>query len=242
MSYPKYVPASIVEWLNEHRNTSQAQTPGADPLKIVEIWHRLATRPEMEVVWHFISRFDRAPFLPLVANGGLLGTINRRLIAYHFAPKLSPTDYRDEMSEIARMAAALAAKLKRFSDADVGCYNPFPPQVLLGKVAKAVDEHLPAIDAQLIVLANRAKVESVDQMHRLPLPRKVNDKNTLRTYFVRIVADHFFMMYADYSPSRIAIFCSVALDDPDITPDLIRKLYLIDDEQKTMLRENVARR
>ena len=196
----------------------------------------------MEAVWHFIAQFDNDNYLPLVANGGLFGNINGRLRAYHAAPKLSPTDYRDEMAEIARLAAVLSAKLKKFSPPDLDYCNPFPPYVLLGKAANAVNDKLPPIDAQLIALAKRAEVEAVDQCHRFPLPRKVNDKNTLRTYFVRIVADYFFIMYADYSPSRLAIFCGVALDDPDITPDLIRKLCPIDAAERTMLRDNVVRR
>ena len=240
MSYPKWVPPTIVQCLNEYRNGNQAQAPDDAPSQLAEIWHRLATRPEMEAVWHFIAQFDNDNYFPLVANGGLFGNINRRLRAYHAAPKLSPTDYHDEMTEIARMAAALSAKLKKFSATDLGYYNPFPPHALLDKAANAVGYDLPPIDAQLIALANTAKAEAVDQFRRFPLPRKVNDKNALRTYFIRIVSDFFFVTYSDFAPSRLAIFCSVALDDPDITPDLIRKLCPIDAAERTMLRQWTA--
>ena len=165
----------------------------------------------MEAVWHFIAKFDNDNYFPLVANGGLFGNINGRLREYHAAPKLSPTDYQNEMTEIARMAAALSAKLKKFSPADLGYYNPFPPHVLLDKAANAINDDLPPIDVQLIALANTAKAEAVDQWYRFPLPRKVNDKNALRTYFIRIVSDYFLAMYHDYAPSSLAIFRSVAL-------------------------------
>ena len=121
---PEMGSPSIVQCLSEYCNSKQTQAPSDDPAQLAEIWHRLATRSEMEAVWHFIAQFDNDNYFPLVANGDLFGNINSRLRAYHAAPKLSPTYYGDEMTEIARMVAALCASLKKFSAADLSYYNP----------------------------------------------------------------------------------------------------------------------
>jgi hypothetical protein len=260
MIFPTWVPMAIAEWVSEY-HTSMAEDAdcGRDDVGsaafIIKIWIRLATRPEMESVWNFISTSDTG--LALTSNGGLVGMINRGLRRYAANPKLSPKAYSDELSEIAKLADSLSRKLKKFVDAEADHNNPFPLHSLLsddqkqrakgmmsaeilasrrGMSAYAIAYYLPPIDELLIGLSGRAKTESVEQFYKLKLPRKVNDKNLFRTYFIREVADYFFMQCADYSPTRIAAFSSVALDDPDITADLVRKLCPLDEEQKSMPR------
>lgn len=254
MSYPKWVPASIVGRLAEYAEIKRGGHTWETFNTEFDIWHRLATRPEMEPVWDFVVKC--VPVDELTTNGGLTGNINRAIRYFHTSPRLSPPDYKKEMLEIAKLADALSLKLRKFCEADA-VYNPFPYHSIFNSeqleiAAKRLSESIssrrdreifrykldysvPMLDFQLKGLANKAKTEAEDQSYRLSLPRKINDENLFRTYFVKKVGDYFFLHYADYSPSRLAIFCGVALDDPDVTPDLVRKLYPLDDECRTML-------
>jgi hypothetical protein len=254
MNYPKWVPASIVGRLAEYAEVKRSGRIWETFNIEFDIWHRLATRPEMEPVWDFIVKC--VPADELTTNGGLTGNIDRAVRYFHTSPRLSPPDYKKEMLEIAKLADALSLKLRKFCEADT-VYNPFPYHSIFnseqlditaqrqkepissrrdrGLFRYKLDYCVPLLDVQLKGLANRAKTEAEDQAYRLALPRKVNDENLFRTYFVKKIGDYFFLHCADYSPSRLAIFCGVALDDPDITPDLVRKLYPLDDECRTML-------
>lgn len=262
MIIPKWVPAAIANCVIEYEreflaNTQVHRADGKQGPSIREIWVRLATRPEMEVVWNFISSIETPS--NLTANGGLLGIVNRKVRSYATSPKLTPTGYKEELQEIAKAADGLARKLRKFTAAGEARHNPFPLDSLLtdaqlrragrmiaqervadgGRaIAGALNYWLPQIDDQLVGLAARARAEASDQFHRVRLPRKVNDKNTFRTYFIHAIADYFFKSCADYSPTRISIFCSVALDDADITADLVAKLCPLDSDQKAMLRLN----
>jgi hypothetical protein len=255
MKYPDWIPASVAEWINRYEEAlSSGNYPETVPLEF-EIWRRLLTRPEMESVWDFILATVDHPE-SLLTNGGLTGKINRAIRYFFTSPRLSPADYKREMLEIAKMADALANKLKKFYDA-ASPHNPFTYRALLNsdqlaivskrlgkendddrgwwKIGNRLDYCLPQFDFQLKGLANRAKLESEDQSYKMPLPRKINDENLFRTYFIKVVGDYFFVQCADYSPTRLATFCSVALDDPDVTPDLARKLYELDDESRDMI-------
>ncbi len=262
MIFPAWVPREIIEYLADLVEYRSREGLSKDELtrtlRSQEMWMRLATRPEMEMVWGFILGFGY--MLPLRANGGLLGRIETALENYEDSPKFSPKAYEQEMNEISKLAETLARKLRKFSDAG-SVFNPFPFDSLLSEEqisqAKgmlhprilahprlasgfALTYHLPSFDQQLDGLTERAKEEAIHQAHRLRLPRKVNDKNTFRTYFIQMIRDYFFCMYADYAPSRLAIFCSVALDDPCITANLIGKMFPLNDEEKAMFKANLA--
>lgn len=261
MNIQPWVPASIAERVSEYERQiteiSNGDISYNDAEKFIsEIWIRLATRPEMHAVWTFISQFGEPS--KLVSNGGMLGIINRNVRRYFSNPKLTPVAYKDEMVEIAKLADMLARKLSKFSNIGASQQNLFTLHAMLSdlefrraselidpailstrslSVGAALNSFLPRIDEQLRGLASHARSEASEQMYRLRLPRKVNDKHTFRTYFIRNIADYFFTFGADYSPTRISIFCSVALDDADITPDLVSKLCPLDHEQKRLLRE-----
>lgn len=231
MNFPNWAPLEIIDYLSElseYRNGGAlSDDEAAITLRFQEIWTRLVTRPEMEIVWRFLlTSNDRKISLSLRTNGGLLASVNRVIQHYELNPKLSPKAYEEEMREIAKLAETLARKLKKFRNAE-SPYCPFPLHSLLdsAQIERArlmmhpdilarrrdlapwsLTYYLPAIDEQLGRLSTNATAEAEHQAHRLRLPRKVNDKNTFRTYFVRKVVDYFFVMFADYSPTRIAIF------------------------------------
>lgn len=260
MIFHSWVPKSVVNQVTTYFNQPSGATKfeiktGDGVLDVAEMWKRLAMCHEMETVWKFIS--TRNPSIELTSNGGLLGKVNRAMASYLENPKLTPADYKTEMKEIAKLSELLARKIKKF-DGENGAYTTFPLHSLLNnhQLAQAeimmrpevvsgnnvmrgkcwiLDYCMPSISTQIEALAKIADSESKQQNMRFKLPRKVKGKNAFRTYFVRIVADYFFCMYADYSPARLSIFCSTALDDVEITPDLIRKLYPLDRDQKSML-------
>ncbi|MDQ1923210.1 hypothetical protein [Massilia pseudoviolaceinigra] len=264
MSFPNWAPPEIIEYLTElsdyRRLGVLSEDEAAITLRFHEMWTRLITRTEMELVWRFIIGLDNQVICTLRTNGGLIATVNRAMRNYEENPKFTQRGYKEEMQEIARLADILARKLSKFSNAGAS-YNPFPlhslldseqierarlmmhPDILSRRRTLApfsLTYYLPAIDKQLTRLSKNAIEEAVQQSNKLRLPRKVNDKNTFRTYFTKVIVDFFFITYADYSPSRIAIFCSVALDDPDITPNLVGKIFPLGNEEKEMLKLNKA--
>ncbi|WP_292935538.1 hypothetical protein [Noviherbaspirillum sp.] len=262
MDFKHWVPEEIVKLVKDYEEYLQKNDLPEDVRSEfsfkAEMWKRLATRPEMERIWQFMIKRSEHGAFPLHSRGGLVGRIERGLDSFKLNPRLSEKDYENEMLEIAKMAGALANKLRKFCEAE-SFHNPFSysgilsieqrdhakkmirPELLENKygndrfyVSFNLDHHLPLFSTQLENIADRAKNESREQEHRLKLPRKSNDKNVFRTYLIRLIGEHFFVQYTDDSPSRIATFCSVALDDPEITADLVRKTYILDDECKAM--------
>ena len=198
-------------------------------------------------------------------NGGLVAKLDRNMRAFDEAPILSPQEYKEEMLEISKMAEKLSVKLKKFNDAYF-LYDPFVNQTMFSReqietiaeklvnpkffeskksyqsersiTAHLLDHYLPPFNVQLHNLSMRAKSEFEDPHHRLHrLPRKVSDNNVFRTYFISVVRNIFLADFGDGSHTRLATFCSVALDDPEITPNLVRKISPIDDDTKEWLKE-----
>jgi hypothetical protein len=274
MKFPAWAPSSITDLIDEAEKDLQngrTLTPSDREAiqRNAEMWTRLVTRPEMESVWRFI--WGRSSFTifatpkMLLANGGLVGTINRKVYSYETDPRMSDKDYENDLLEIARLAEGLSNKLKKYCDIE-DWRNPFPPSALLtqeerdavsgilrpeyfqhkktyqsnaGLAGHILDSRLPKLDSLIRRLAEKAREEAGEKAARLNnLPRKVGDKNVFRTYFISIVKDYFMTQYHDYSPTRIATFCNVALDDPEITPDLVRKGFPIDAETKELLRQS----
>jgi len=252
------------EFLSDSRSSEHADLEAIK--RDAEIWTRLTTRPEMESVWKFILARDEFSFFAdpenlARANGGLVAKLGRYLRAYHSAPILSEREYKNEMLEISKLAERLSGKLKKFCDAGFS-QNPFSnssmftfeeierfgrfidPKLFENKkhstrsiTAYLLDLRLPLVNHQLHALALRAKNELNDPRHKLQrLPRKVGDANVFRTYFISVVRNIFLGDFADGSHARLATFCSVALDDPEITADLVRQIAPIDDETKEFLK------
>lgn len=256
MNYPDWVPPTVVDRLGQYKQIQDAGNVWPTFQIEVDILERLASRPEMEKVWSFIINRGGEEFL--TANGGLIGSIPRAIQHFNHAPHLSPADYKAEMLEIAKLAETLSVKLRKFCVA--GGYNPFPFDSLLNeqqfeesykrmgrpqdepmkkfRFGSFLDGSLPKLNFLMKGLAIRARSESEHQTSRFGLPRKVKDENLFRTYFIKQIGNYFFNHYADYSPARLATFCSCALDDADITPTLVRKIFVLDEEMREMLSSN----
>lgn len=235
--YPAWAPSEIVEAI-KYLTAYPEEAPAAEKLraeKIASMWMRLVTRPEMKDVWASILS---SQLFPLMAPQGFFRSVSELDEEFEVAPKLSEQAYSKELMEIAKLAKALATRIEKFDRAAwCGC-SPFlssevfsgnelqtaaamlaPDQKHPFEVARALDRHLPAFSKQLIGVAASATKEAKEQSRRLDVSRKANDKNAFRTFFIRSVA-----WALDYSPAKVAIFASVALDDPDISADLVRGL------------------
>lgn len=266
MSFPIWAPITLVEWLEDYPNDARfssataSERDGVPDLR--DMWLRLLTRPEMEAIWNFVA--PRHSSLSLVANGGILGKINRDILGYGEARRVSPSEYMEEMNEIATLASALARKLRAYSgpsNRPNNYYNPFHIDYILnnndllriegilsseyvgeyeltgGRISGAVlRETLPQLGTMLTRLSAIASNEAECQDHRLLLPKKVKGTNAFRTYFIKEISDFFSIQLLDFSPTRIATFCCVALDDPLITPDLVRKTFPISQEEREIFK------
>jgi hypothetical protein len=226
-----------------------------------DLWQRLATRPEMESVWILLANAMPSQHIAslneIIANGGLVARANHAIRCFNTSAHLSPVNYKKEMVEISLLAKTLSNKLKKFcASASASTNKPFTygsllssdqMQHVMGIVESnelhfneqnfnfRLDHYFPPMDELLKQLSAVAEQESKDQTHRLKLPKKINDETLFRTYFVRVMGDFFYEYCANYSPSMLSIFCRCALDDPNITPDLVRRLYTIGDEDRLML-------
>src|SRR5438067_1697397 len=129
MQAPNWAPQILVEWFSYYEkelNLNGTVLPAHEEIpNLIEMWRRLLTRPEMELIWHFIV--SRHCNISLIANGGILGTINRDVSHYAKSRKVSPTHYKEEMNEIATLAATLARKIQNYSCDPSESFNPHNP-------------------------------------------------------------------------------------------------------------------
>lgn len=239
MKLPKWAPPELA-------NTSelfeqQAKVEGANVARCMQLsgmWSRLVTRPEMEAVWPWISK-TKASF-QFFEPYGFVYQFGAAVENFYAAPRLSEKAYAKEMREIATLASILAERLEKFeARMRYAVGDPFSPHNLLPthlsdpyQVAEpdkfnseqSLRHHRLAnvtIAEHLRFLEKAAGEEEKEQLSRLRVSRKAND---FRTYLIREVAAYFLSMLEEAPPSKIATICSVALDDPDITPDLVRKI------------------
>jgi hypothetical protein len=239
MRYPDWAPADVIKCIELYDQLARERDgyEAAHCDYMAALWRRLATRPEMESVWPWILEKTE---LPLYENGEFFSGLGITIERFNVLPKLSGVAYEKEMIQIAEMAAALSPRLKKFEASTSLHGNPFvdihwnihksmelmdrfetgqtPLFYMLNAEFPSIAEHLDRLEAE-------ARKEALFQASRLRVSRKSND---FRAYFIREVNCHFMTFNAkgDHSPSpsKVATICSVALDDPDITPDLVRKV------------------
>jgi hypothetical protein len=240
VKFPRWAPAEITNicaLYDQGANESGANGELCGTLSAM--WLRLLTRPEMELIWPWIIRTtsDHKLYDRQFGFAYQFGTI---IESFNICPRLSEQSYAKEMREIAAMASELAERLEKLeARVPYGPGDPFTPYRLLpphlsdpyqaegpepfNSEQSRLHHRLASvtIGEHLRYLEKAAKSEEKEQYGRLPVSRKAND---FRAYLIREVAKYFYSFSDDFSPSKIATICSVALDDPDITPDLVRKI------------------
>ena len=95
MTNATWVPSSIIERVQEYENYAADQPRWLTFEREYEIWSRLITRPEMEIVWDFIVKTTSE--VDLTKNNGLAGAINKAIRHFYESARLSPSDYKREM-------------------------------------------------------------------------------------------------------------------------------------------------
>lgn len=264
MKFKEWTPEDLITVVNDYltyldENLDLSTKSKSEIIFRKKMWERLAVRPEMEGFWKSFNKSNKDSDLSLMANGGLFSRIEKGLNAYCINPRFTESDYKKEMIEIEKLATQLSNKIRKFSTADRS-FDPFSHSNLLTKLqlekAKnmilpnlieskycsnsaarfTLDSYLPSLKSQLDRVSEISKIESVEKSFRFRMPKKSNDKNAFRTYFIRLVCENILVWYNGYSPAKIAIFCSVALDDSEITPDLVRKLYVLDEKSKAIIK------
>jgi hypothetical protein len=204
---------------------------------------RLLTQPEMQSFWEWIGE-KQILRIDHTANGGLIGTLRRAIDDWYKVHK-SATRYRaEEFEEISQHAKALSRLLQKYR----GELQPFNSHAVL--IPKEYDTQLKRILNQDFIDgfgANqswrlrslwRLLLPPVDELIgnlgrasegsdcNLPgrYPRKIAASNAFRTYLINVMVDWFNLhLLGDSSPTMIATFMSVALDDPGISIDTINK-------------------
>jgi hypothetical protein len=238
--FPDWAPPQIVDAIafmqaddSRHEQFSGYQ----DNLgRMIEMWTRLSTRPEMKPVWEWYFASDLSKIFGFHDHRSLFYCASVIDEVFPVAPKLSSQAYKVEMNEIAALANKLADKMRKFdfpTENTFALHNIVSPLYLDDAddatnedrlsswmdATRHFDRWIPSMPDLLNRIEAFAIREGHEQWSRLPMSRKVNGPSAYRSFFIRTVAYHF-----DRSPARIAIFCSVALDDPDITADMVRKL------------------
>lgn len=239
MKIPHWAPSELAN--ASELFEQQAKVEGADVARCMQLsgmWFRLLTRPDMETVWPWISRTKTS--FQFFEPYGFVYQFGVAVENFYACPRLSEKAYAKEMREIAALASILAERLERLeARMPYGVGDPFSPHKLLPthladpyqvtepnefNPEQSLLHHRLAsvtITEHLRYLEKAAEVEEKEQHSRLRVSRKAND---FRTYLIREVAAYFLWILEEAPPSKIATICSVALDDPDVTPDLVRKI------------------
>ena len=159
-------------------------------------------------------------------------------------PKKTRSEVAEELDEIEHRARKLAVMLGELShdplylqwhrllsqeetDAVIRAFHPDlvaaftrKPSFSPNAPIRALDVILPSLSTLLFRLADIAK--DADRDRPRDLPRKMHGGGALRTYFITCIGAEF-LMWGVRTPAHIASFCSLFLDDSDITSDLVRK-------------------
>lgn len=260
MAYPDWAPIEIVSFIKEHEDRINSQLEWQSNEKEilqrdVDMWRRLVTRPEMEKIWRKIKGDDKNRGW-ITKVDSVVHVVSNIRKDYDNGVRLTVKDYETDLKDIVYLASLLSKKLHKFTVASEE-NNPFLYRLLLGnenldllsKVIKQktydpefrdlwwcyrpehyIDHVLPSIDKLLVLLSNAARVESEEKELRLSLPTKVGAESAFRTYFIKSIGRYLTRSWGQYSPSNIAAFCSVALDDAAINPDLVGALCPLTDE------------
>lgn len=235
MRFPTWAPQILIGAIEQYEQKGREADGDPEQCKLLaDIWRRLLTRPEMEMVWPWI--YQTTAGIELYDRRGFFFRVGTDVERFYKLPKLSQPAYSREMMDISNMAAALALRVKQFSFPGLNS-SPFDSTVMRleqqwkvrGELNNAEEFNLffkliaefPNIHEHLERLRDDAELESELQLARLPVSRKASD---FRAYFIREVSEYFGVFPNGHSPSRIATICSVALEDPDIDVALIRAL------------------
>ncbi len=208
------------------------------------ILKRLVSRPEMKATWAWISS-ERRNSLPLTSPHGLVGRVLWDVEHWVTSNRVPDSERRSDFKDISRYAALLSRKIRKYRGEPVGFhalaalvpegYEPILRKALHPDLVSRMDKRrganaplrmylrqiLPPIDEMLDAMASHAK----DNYFELgtKFPTKLGAESAFKTFMIRSCTASFRDYTHNYSPTIIAKFVSVALDDPSIGTDTVRK-------------------
>lgn len=242
MKFPKWAPQDVVDY---YKGFPESDSP--ELLKDKEVIYRLITRPEMENVWAWVHEQNMC--LPPMSNGGIVGMFLRALESFDNTAKIPASERAGDFIEIQQMAFQLYIKLEKYKNEYHAfnhytslipeCYDEFLISSLKETYQqKLIDrkktltwetrfpfwnEYLPPISSLLKQLSIAAKLS--DSKLDKPFPTKIKQSSALNTYLINVFYNNYLLVdNGAFPPSIVATFISVALDDPSVTADKVRKL------------------
>jgi hypothetical protein len=208
----------------------------------LKILKRLLTRPEMEKAWGWMNTHHTSS-LSIAANGGIIGRLLLAIHRWESSLRLSSSDRQEELKTVARLARRLSSKLRAMRGESWGFMQPITlvPKEYEEKLAKALHPDLvgrsykkrplrqwltllqPPIEDQLETLAVAASSIAPEFGLSDGFPRKITARSAFRTFIINSLTHDFHLLTGHHAPAMIATWASVALDDPNITSDTVRK-------------------
>jgi hypothetical protein len=210
-----------------------------------ETLYRLISRPEMEGFWQWAARDSKGN----LDSGWLFGRFSGHMHSWIACAPFSKSERYDELMQISHLARELANKLENFAlepflnfgyqfllrEGEVEQIKTVLKPDFLGKISRRrydpanmgggiANNVMPPLDVLLTRLSRVAKNATTDDFFHPKLPRKMRDKNALRTFLIGQLYWDLVIQECDPSPSKLATFLSVALDDAELTTDVVRKL------------------
>lgn len=201
------------------------------------ILHRFLIRAELESVWNGL-KLVKSP--GKTAASWVYWQTSRAAERWYQIAKLSSANRAAEYKKISALASELAAVLEKY---ELGHEFDFRLAALFGnnyteKMLKVLhpkllenenlqvkvlyQKVLPTLPEMLMQLAEIASEGSIDAR---PSPvRKINASTAFRTFLIGRLGQCFERM-GEYSHTTVAACVAVALDDPDVTPDLVSHIY-----------------
>lgn len=205
-----------------------------------EVIQRLLTRPEMKNFWEWLS--DQDVPIEHLANYGIIGQTMRSIRDWFTTRKATTTNRDEELKEIAKHARELARLLRKYQG------ERQPVNECSAIIPKSRDQQLkellkqeyldsletaphrvrylwnwllPPIDEMMDNLAKAASNSSKDLPPRFP--RKIGANSAFRTFLINVMVDWFNLHLDSPSPTMLALYLTVALDDPGISIDTVSK-------------------
>ena len=230
MKYPKWVHKDVINWYE----ALEEKNPELDA-----ITQRLINRPEMEKVWNWISSQNLS--LSPIANGGIIGRLFYLIDTFNNTIHKPASERNEDYKEIKKLALELSKKLKLYQKEVLNpdTYANLIPEenekllfsFLSPEIQRKIDEKewhkgrfvfwdyvLPPLSQLLEGLSKRVYI--LDAKLNNNFPTKIRQDSALRSFLINN-----YLSYG-YPILIISTFLSVALDDPNLNEDIVRKAQI----------------
>lgn len=225
MQFPDWAPANLIS-LCEATVTSAPEYSG--------FYKRLLTYPEMEKIWRLVQEYTPEPGDPR------FHIIDYATWAFYFSnvvwmgsaaaskAHLSKNESTEALKEIARMAAALARKVRMFPEID--CmplhFNALPDAMKIEYIRSKVSGHPVHVSNLLEGLLTGVNSQIKIQEASIPFLPYPNISRAKETYLVRYLGNFFKEnLGGKYRYATLAILARTVLDDDQIDKEFVEGVF-----------------